>query len=319
MIGEKNILFCTEAGSHIGGGHLARCLTLAQALKNRGACISFYCNEEAWEFKNLQNSKFAPCDAKDLKANYFDLIIIDHYGMNAEHDHGFRPYTKKIMVIDDLANRTHDCDMLLDFSPSRNCSDYKSLIPEQCKIFTGIEYIILRPDFFKLATKPRQTNTTKNIFLTMGSIDGKLMLPRVLEMIEKSNETYEIHVMVTGKTKTLSNVETQKKNSKHNIQIHKNLKNPAHLMHSCDFAITAGGMTCLELVSLGVPTLAMIVAENQIENVTTLDHKNFVKRIKGPNEILPSITKLQNGKLEFDYINIGTDMKIIPEIEQLLK
>ena len=318
MIAEKRILFCLEAGSHIGGGHLARCLTLAEALRRKGAKISFYCNEEAWDFKNLQNSGFARCDAEDLKPDLFDLIIIDHYGMNADDDRTLRPYTKKIMVIDDLANRSHDCDVLLDFSPSRQADDYKGLVTGECKFLTGIEYIILRSEFFKLAKIPPNKNTSTNIFLTMGSIDGARLLPRVLEVLENAHQIYNIHIMLTDKTKTLQSVEEHKEKSKHSIKLHKNLKNPASLMHSCDLAITAGGMTCLELVALSVPSLAVIVADNQIENVTTLDAKNLAKKIDALEEILLLLEQFESGNLKFDRLKVGSKMKIVSEIEKFL-
>lgn len=318
MIEGKRILFHLQAGSHIGGGHLARCLTLANALAAKGAHITFRCNEEAWEFQNLRSSLYKKYNATTPLQSKFDLAIIDDYSMKAEDDRKLRDFADKIMVIDDLANRTHDCDILLDFSPSRVAEDYKKLIQNPCTFFTGIDYIILRPEFFELCKTARKDNELKTIFLTMGSIDGARMLPKVLDALEKAEDKYVIHIMITSKTKTLEDVKRFHKSTKHKLLIHKNLKNPAQLMHLCDLAITAGGMTSLELVSLGVPTLAIIVADNQIENVTTLDQRNLAKKINDPKEILPAIVAIKSGTLKFEKLSIGKNLKIVTELERIL-
>ena len=197
----KEIMFRCDAGSHIGGGHLIRCLAFANALKAKDCNISFLCNEQAWEFPALMNSSYKKVTEESLGQTHFDYIIFDHYGLDAMDEKTFRPYADKILVIDDLADRAHDCDMLVDFSPSRKAEDYDSLVPDHCQRFIGIKYLILRPEFFDRVERKIPIPPYK-IFMTMGSIDGRDMLPPLLNYLEAQNEGLDIHVTMTCQTRT---------------------------------------------------------------------------------------------------------------------
>jgi len=309
--GNNQILFRCDAGDHIGGGHLIRCLAFANTLKNEGFSCSFLCNEQAWEFPMLTNSGFGRVEETELKNNYFKYIIVDHYHLNAEYERGLRPYCEQILVIDDLANRLHDCDILLDGSPSRKAEDYEDLVPPSCKLCLGIDYALLRDEFFKNNWAPKPNSTIRKIFITMGSIDGKEMLPRILEYLNKHNEILEIDILMTRKTRTLQKVRDLATQSKHDVNLHVDIQNPVKIMLSCDLAITAGGMTCLELVTMGVPSWTIIVADNQIENVDYLSKRGFLKNIENADTMddLNLGEWLKNPVIK--ALETGTHLKII--------
>lgn len=308
------ILFRCDAGDKSGGGHLVRCLAFANGLKEQNCDVYFLCNEQAWEFPSLRNSGFAKVTEDELPQYHFTYGIVDHYGLDVAYDRFLKLYCDKILVIDDLANRTHDCDMLVDFSPSRKAEDYKNLVPEPCKLFIGLDYFILRKEFFEREENKKKIDGRKNIFLTMGSIDGTENLPPVLDYLERYEPILNIHVLMTSKTRTLERVKNLASHSHHHVTLHVDILNPAPIMKATDLAISAGGMTCLELVALGVPTLAMIVADNQIENVGYLNAHGYIKHIpdiKTLNTLnLDELLNAQN----FTKLEKGQSLKIISQM-----
>ena len=313
MAKGKKILFRCDAGSHIGGGHLIRCLAFAHALKERDCNISFLCNEQAWEFPALLNSGYSKIVENDLDHTFYDYIIFDHYGLDAKDENILRPYCDKILVIDDLANRPHDCDMLVDFSPSRKAEDYDGLVPENCKLFIGIDFLILRPEFFQRQER-QKTQPPYKIFVTMGSIDGKDMLPPIMEYLEAQDAVLDIHILMTCKTRTRVAVEDKAVNSKHNITLHMDIVNPAPIMQGCDLAISAGGMTSLELVALNIPTLLFIIADNQRENAGYLSQNGYAKLIHNIAELSATPVKNFIENTSFKKLEIDKTLKIVSKM-----
>ncbi len=171
-----NILFRCDAGSIRGSGHLVRCLTLADALAKQGCAISFLCRQDAGEFldhfkvrdftlytlpapaaaiqkteeiwdESVQRDDFEDC-RKALDDKPFDWVIVDHYGLSAPWEILARNIAKKILVIDDLANRPHDCDVLLDQNEYADKNGrYSGLVPAACHLMPGGKYVLLRDEF----------------------------------------------------------------------------------------------------------------------------------------------------------------------------
>ena len=178
------IAFRVDASIEIGTGHVMRCLTLADALKEQGAECHFICREHLGHLNALiierghivyplpyieqykqsehnnkaeelahsswlgvtQAEDFAACSLL-LKSLQPEWLIVDHYAIDERWHKELRPYCQKIMVIDDLADRKHDCDLLLDQTFGRNSDDYQSFVPEYCQVLCGAEYALLRPEF----------------------------------------------------------------------------------------------------------------------------------------------------------------------------
>lgn len=275
----KSVLFRCDAGDDIGGGHLIRCLTFAQALRSENVDCFFLCNEQAFGFPAWQNSGFKKLKTDDLTDQFFDYIIVDHYELDQNYEKTLRPYCDQILVIDDLANRSHECDILLDASPSRKAEDYASFVPEACTLCIGLDFLLIRDEFLKHKRPTKLNNNPHKIFVTMGSIDGQEILPSVLEFLENYTPRLDVNILMTHRTKTLERVRHLAQSSSHNVELHIDIPNPFDMMQISDLAISAGGMTCLELVSLNVPTWAIIVADNQRENVNFLNQNGYVQDI----------------------------------------
>ena len=149
-------VFRCDAGPAIGGGHVMRCLTLADALAARGWTCRFAVGPMTADLVP-DVVRYAPIsvpDSPDREAGTIaasigacDLLIVDHYGRDAVFEKASRSFARSILTIDDLADRAHDCDILVDQTLGRREADYRSIVPERCRLLLGTAYALLRPQF----------------------------------------------------------------------------------------------------------------------------------------------------------------------------
>ena len=244
-------IFRCDASTTIGSGHIMRCLTLANYMKELGwTCIFSTFPETLKAAPALVNSGYEVIAPNALK--HCDVMVVDHYELSAPDETAFRASAKKIIVIDDLADRSHDCDVLLDQTYGRVANDYKDLTPKNAAILTGSEYALLRPEFQKL-----RPTSLKRRDLSQGKIE------RVLIAILQTNLNLTVDVVIGGGNPHLESLRQQIKSMGPDIHLHVNVSNMAALMVQADLAIGAGGTTSWERACLGLPTLLIEIAGNQ--------------------------------------------------------
>ena len=284
-----NIIFRTDASVNIGTGHVMRCLALAEELRQKGTDINFICREEAGnlisyienrEYKvdqlpgeidietdrRLTNKILSKYEAKP------DGLIIDHYDIDISYESSLRDRVKKIMVIDDLADREHDCDLLLDQNYSKNEDRYNGLVPGNCIQLLGPEYAILRPQFQKARGNLRKRDGGVNrILLFMGGVDSKDITSKALRAIHMLDRSDIVVDVVIGDLNPYHDEIKNLTSKIPNTSCHHNVENMAELMASADLSIGACGITTWERCCAGLPTIAIILAENQKNISESLD------------------------------------------------
>ena len=284
-----NIVFRTDASISIGTGHVMRCLTLADELRQKGADINFICREgpgnlisyignRGYKVHQLPGDIDIEKDRKltnKILSKYEtkpDGLIIDHYDIDISYESSLRDHVKKIMVIDDLANREHDCDLLLDQNYSKNEDRYNGLVPGNCIQLLGPEYAILRPQFQKARGNLRKRDGGVNrILVFMGGADSKNITSKALRAIHMLDR-YDIVVDVVIGNLNPYHDEIKILTSKiPNTSCHHNVEDMANLMSSADLCIGAGGTTTWERCCVGLPTITIILAENQKNISESLD------------------------------------------------
>ncbi|EPC8408826.1 MULTISPECIES: UDP-2,4-diacetamido-2,4,6-trideoxy-beta-L-altropyranose hydrolase [Bacillus] len=299
---EKKIAFRADASIEIGTGHIMRCLTLAQELRNKGAQVYFICRKLQGDLHQYilnkgfhvfvldgdgENTNFLSAEnaiyLNWLKYYWFvdaqqtndilsqlpkcDWLIVDHYGLDNKWESALRKTVKKIMVIDDLANRMHDCDLLLDQNLYDNLNDrYKDLIPEHSLVKLGPKYAILRPEFHAAKKISRKrTGKIERIFIFFGGHDvtnETLKTLRALQNINKNN--LKIDVVVGSQNPHKEGIQTYCK-SVSNASYYCQIENMEELLVRADLGIGAGGTTTWERCFLGLPSITITTAQNQIE------------------------------------------------------
>lgn len=279
-----------------------RCLTLADELRSRGAGCHFICREHPGNLIGLiQGRGFAatamPAGAADFKpgggmatthAHWLgcdwqidaeqtldvvrairpDWLVVDHYAIDNHWEEMLRTQVRRMMVIDDLVDRRHECDVLLDQNLGREAKDYASKVPSHCTVLAGPCYALLRPEFAELreySLARRQHPLVKNLLVTMGGVDASNATGRVLETLKNSslNEGCRITVVMGSSAPWLQQVRELAASMPWPTRVRVGVENMAQLMTDSDLAIGAAGGTSWERCCLGLPTLLVVLAENQ--------------------------------------------------------
>lgn len=271
-----SVLIRCDASPLIGGGHVMRCLTLANTLHGAGWRIRFACVEESTRVVSaLARSGFDvielinPLDADELVEKLdgqFDVIVFDHYGIDASYERALRPLAGTILVIDDLTNRPHDCDVLMDQTFGRNAADYWELVPAGSTILAGAQYALLRPEFAaaRKASLARRTKATgvERILISMGLTDIGTITQKVLQAVVEADTSASIDVVLGSGAQSLSAV--RELASRHaDIAVNVDTADICALMANADLAMGASGTTTWERCCLGLPTIALVMADNQ--------------------------------------------------------
>ena len=311
------IVFRTDASIQTGTGHVMRCLTLADALRERGAQCTFVCRPHAGHLLDLirqrghealglrlPEAQFnAPADpthaqwlgtgwASDaeqtrqaLGDHAVDWLVADHYALDRRWEQSMRPHAKNIMVIDDLADRPHDCDLLLDQNLGRAAADYSGLLNPGTQTLIGPQYALLRPEFAQwrdYSLKRRVNPQLKNLLITMGGVDKDNATGQVLQALRTCPLPLDCRItVVMGATAPwLDEVRTQAQDMPWPTRVLVGVNDMAQLMADSDLAIGAAGSTSWERCCLGLPTLMVVLAENQKEAAAHLQKAGAANYLK---------------------------------------
>jgi UDP-2,4-diacetamido-2,4,6-trideoxy-beta-L-altropyranose hydrolase len=213
--------------------------------------------------------------------------VVDHYALDAIWESVLRTASKKIMVIDDLANRQHDCDLLLDQNYYINLEQrYKGLVPEHCITLLGPGYVLLRPEFGEARKRLRvRDGKVSRILVFLGGSDPSNITGKILDVL-KQLSLQEITIdVVVGISNPNKNVIQRLCRKMQNAQYHCQVSNMAELIKKADIAIGAGGATTWERCILGLPTLTLVFADNQLQTTLDLDAKGVIKYIGWADKI----------------------------------
>ncbi len=287
-----NIFFRVDASIEIGSGHVMRCLALAEALRNHE--ISFIIREREDDLYNLISEKFRVYrlppitnnslsphpygdwlgvsleeDSQDTlhilkqQKNKPDWFIVDHYALDISWEIKIKPYVRNIMVIDDLANREHLCELLLDQgmdTPLR----YKGLVPSYCKLLLGPHFALLRSEFHRAKTRvPKRNGCIKRIHVCFGGSDKNHVTEKTIQAIKLLGRFDLAIDVIMGLLNPNACAIQNLCRSMKNTTLYHPAKNIADLMSQADLAIGGGGSSHWERCYMILPTIALILSENQ--------------------------------------------------------
>lgn len=257
-----------------------RCLTLAKALEATGGWRCGFASSSETEsmVPSINELAIRPLEidgSPELEAQMMatetpdgcDLLVVDHYWRDEQFEKICRPWAKRIMVIDDLADRKHKCDLLLDQTLGREPNAYQSLVPDECRLLMGAQYTLLRPEFAAArgkALERRQTSRLiERILVTLGASDPDNVTSVVLDGIGQSGVEAHIEVVMGRNAPHIAKVQEHMARLPQPATLHEAPTNMAELMGRADIAIGAAGTTSWERCCLGLPTLMVVTADNQ--------------------------------------------------------
>jgi UDP-2,4-diacetamido-2,4,6-trideoxy-beta-L-altropyranose hydrolase len=342
------VVFRVDASIQIGTGHVMRCLTLAHAIRESGNHVYFISREHPGNIndlilqngfqlfalpvfpnihreivqKQLAHSVWLGAnqmeDARQcepiLKVIQPDWLIIDHYAIDSVWHKMLQPHVKRIMVIDDIADRRHECDLLLDQNYGKQPSDYLSLVPTKTTLLLGTKYALLRPEFLQwreFSLQRRSNPELKQILITMGGIDANNVTGQILsELINcKLSKKTVIKVVMGSSAPWLKQINQQALHMPYQTEVCVGVTNMAEMMAYSDLAIGAAGSTSWERCCLGLPTITVVLAENQNIIAAALQKVGAAKQldrrnISAINSLLQEITIDELSKMSISAENI---------------
>lgn len=321
LIGRK-IIFRTDASIQIGSGHVMRCLNLAETMRFLGATCHFICRahlgnlisliiERGFQtsvlpaptvryINNKIRSRPQPnysdwlgvewhVDAYQTKNTIgdktVDLIIVDHYAIDANWEKLLQDSCFHLVVIDDIANRQHSCNFLLD----QNYEDierYKKHVNQDCLLLLGPRYALLSKKYKECRNlKMQKKNNINRIFVFFGNTDFHNTTEKALKALSIPALIHLNVEIVIGVNYQFFESLNKLASSRRRVVIHKSLPDLAELMNTCDLAIGAGGVCNWERICVGLPSLVIAVAENQVPISEMLHSQGIIKYLGEVNVV----------------------------------
>lgn len=258
----SRILFVCAAGPSIGGGHVMRSLTLARALERAGATCPFRASPEVGAVLDA----FAPDMARAAEDTGFDAVVFDHYGLSAD-DHRALAKGRPTLALDDLADRPLAADLVLDSGPARKAQDYAGLIPGHAQLLLGPSYAPVRPAFAALRetalARRAQHPPVRRILVSLGLTDVGGITARMVGLLRPLIGEAVLDVVVGGGAPSLPALRALAQRDPR-LTLHVDAQDMPRLTLETDLAVGAGGSTTWERCVLALPTLALVLADNQV-------------------------------------------------------
>ena len=285
----KKVSIRADGGTYIGMGHIMRTLVLAKEL-SKSHDVFYICrvdNPLSDRYRiGIDKLKSEGFIVKTVRENYMlldlnlieaDVLITDSYDVDEEYFNETKKIFKKTVYIDDMNLHYFNVDFLINQNIDSLDFEYKAR--DGSKLLVGPEYIMLREEFRNLEKNNLREKVT-DIMITVGGADPYHITKQILSYVMPIN--YNLHVVVGPsfeKNNYLKNFETS------NVKLYYNA-NMCEIMKKCDIAISACGSTLYECSSCGIPTMGIIVADNQQEIAVEMDKLGILKNMGWYNGLI---------------------------------
>lgn len=294
----KRVAFRVDASARIGSGHFARCLTLADALRQRGAQAAFLCRHlpahmaallaaRTYDLRRLDNAAPRPVAAESalyagwlgidqsddaqaavraLSGETWDWVVVDHYALDSTWEEPVRAVANRVLVIDDIANRQHSADVLLDQNYYPDMSRrYAGKVTADCQLLLGPTYALLREEFGRLHADVRpRSGPVRRVLVFFGGVDaGNYTEVAVRALGEMASTRLHVDVVIGAQHPSPQNIRSAC--AKYGFECHVETAQMAQLMAAADLGIGGAGSATWERCCVGLPALIISLADNQTD------------------------------------------------------
>lgn len=293
-----------DASRTIGAGHVMRSLSLAEGIRAAGAQVTFVCRAHDGHLGDtiaargfatvmLPVSATAPPglpagpgadmrdDAEATRAALvpggrpLDWLVVDHYGTDAGWDSAIRPVASRLLVIDDLIDRPRHCDLLVNQNAPDAAAAYAGLLPAHCRVLGGPSYALLRAEFSDARaglSARHPSDPVRHILVSLGGMDADNVTTQVLDALRAAAIPPEACVtVVLGPTAPwVDAVRALAATLPWRVEVRVGVTAMARLSMEADLAVGAAGSSSWERCAVGLPSVTIIVADNQAAPARTL-------------------------------------------------
>lgn len=337
-----------DASLQMGSGHVMRCLTLADSLHSAGAQCLFVCRSHpgnlirkirekhrcaelpiteknhvasdarielskhsnwlgcSWEVDAIQTSEV-------LRDFHADWLVVDHYALDQNWEIALQGHYKKLMVIDDLSDRAHCCDLLLDQNWIGNDSGtrYQELVPTHCECCLGPKYALLRPEYAQMReSMPRRDGRVGRVLVFMGGSDPTNETGKALEALMHSDLAHlKVDVVLGPNHLNVEGIGAQAA-CRPGTTVYQDIPTLADLMAHADLMISAGGATTWERMCLGLPAIVVSIASNQTKINEALMAAGYIDFLGEKSEV--GVAKIAAAIRR--YMNCPADLESMSKI-----
>jgi UDP-2,4-diacetamido-2,4,6-trideoxy-beta-L-altropyranose hydrolase len=334
------VAFRADASLDIGTGHVMRCLTLADALRERGAECIFLSRDHSANLHEVVETRghsilslggiddeasqgsspigYAHWLGVDLQRDiddtrsklaglHMDWLVVDHYALDMQWEESMRPFCSRIMAIDDLADRNHSADFLLDQNFGAVASHYESKVPKKCVLMLGPYYALLRQEFAKLRNQSlfrRSEGNLNRLLITMGGVDREDVTSAVLDALALCDfsEAFLVTIVMGATAPWRDKVMAKVEKLPFPAIVLENAHNMGELMCDADLAIGGAGSTAWERCCLGLPSLQVVLAENQRRIANALSHAGAACSLERSNLAVDLVQMMES--LAHDHMRL---------------
>ncbi|MEC7727900.1 MAG: UDP-2,4-diacetamido-2,4,6-trideoxy-beta-L-altropyranose hydrolase [Pseudomonadota bacterium] len=320
---DLRVAFRVDASTEIGSGHVMRCLTLADALAEIGARCTFVMRQKPGNLEeavrgrghsvvmlpppesavSASGGEEEPSHAQWLGTHWaydasetltaladvdLDWLVVDHYALDARWESRVAGCARRLMVLDDLADRKHNCDLLLDQNLGRRPEDYASLVSPETKRLIGPGFALLRNEFVRVresSLRARAEREPMKLLVSLGGVDADNITGDVLDVLADMPEAgrWQVTVVLGAACPHAGSIRKQADTMSHRVDVVVGASNMAELMASADLAIGAAGGSAWERCCLGLPTLLVVMADNQRPGAQALEAAGAAICLGGPD------------------------------------
>ena len=310
-----NIVIRVDASLQMGSGHVVRCLTLAEGLRNRKFNVSFLsqrlpghffaqfaargfsvgslpaleydgCVPErdsavphaGWLGVDWQHDAGHAAEVLSAVNRPADWLIVDHYALDKRWEDAMRPYANHIMVIDDLANRPHNCDLLLDQICTEDHLRYEGLLPSRCRKLFGSKFALLRPEFPAARAHPDfpaefVDNNVAHVFFGTSDKAGHTM--RFSRLLLEQFPSLHLKIAVGGSFAHQDRLADMALQFGGRVAWQQGVTDMAAHMRDCSIAVGTPGMSTWERACMGLPAAHLTNAASQVDILLSLQESGF--------------------------------------------
>lgn len=310
MVNKLSVAIRTDSSAKIGSGHVMRCLTLADQLRACGADAFFICCDLPGNLSNLiqkrgynvfqfqlataDNELSWQYDAEQtihilsMQGNRPTWLVVDHYDLDIKWESQLKNYVTNVLVIDDLANRSHDCDVLLDQTFGQESDRYIKLIPSHCLGLYGTRYALLRPEFEQVrhSCGLRSIQSEQSVVhVFFGGVDPNNFTSKFGHLLLKEFGNLKLRVLVGAGFRGVQQLIQLKEVFGDRISWDQAVENVALHMANCTVAFGAPGTATWERACLGMPSAYLSVDSHQTGILELLSSKGFCSYLGSADQI----------------------------------